>query len=172
MPGPRPAVEPLPPLPAPRTPVRARPAHADVVAIQESLAAVRQRPVQLAEAFYAELFEIVPPARAMFPADLTGQMEKMTTTLLAAISTLSGAYEAGHDAELVALERSLWTLGAMHRDRWNVAPDHYVYIPHALTRAVRDVAGFAWCGALNSSWIALTMWVNGHMLAGAQYDAG
>ena len=44
---------------------------------------------------------------------------------------------------------------------------HYVYIPHALTRAVRDVAGSAWSGSLSSSWIALTMWVNGHMLAGA-----
>jgi hypothetical protein len=44
---------------------------------------------------------------------------------------------------------------------------HYLYIPHALTRAVRDVAGAAWSGRLSSSWIAPVVWINGQMLAGA-----
>jgi len=150
-----------------RAAVVRRPALADVEAIQGSLAAVRQRPVELAEVFYDHLFAMVPAARAMFPPDLTAQMQKMTTTLLTAIATLGDAYAGGHDGKLAALERSLWQLGAAHRDRWQVQTGHYVYIPHALTRAVRDVAGSAWSGALSSSWIALTMWVNGHMLAGA-----
>ena len=150
-----------------RAAVVRRPALADVEAIQGSLAAVRHRPVELAEAFYVQLFAMVPAARAMFPADLTDQMQKMTTTLLTAVATLGDAYAAGHDARLVALERSLRQLGAVHRDRWQVQAGHYLYIPHALTRAVRDVAGSAWSGSLSSSWIALTLWVNGHMLAGA-----
>jgi hemoglobin-like flavoprotein len=150
-----------------RTAVARRPAAADVAAVQASLAAVRQRPVQLAEAFYAQLFEMVPAARAMFPRDLTVQMEKMTATLLAAIGTLGEAYASGHDGPVTALERSLRGLGAMHRDRWQVQAEHYLYIPHALTRAVRDVAGAAWCGKLSSSWIGLVVWINGHMLAGA-----
>ena len=91
-----------------RTAVVRRPALADVEAIQGSLAAVRQRPVQLAEVFYHQLFAMAPAARAMFPADLTAQMQKMTTTLLTAIATLGDAYADGHDGKLAALERSLW----------------------------------------------------------------
>ena len=161
-------------LPRPRTAAQShraavvrRPALADVEAVQGSLAAVRLRPAELTEVFYGHLFAMVPAARAMFPADLTPQMQKMTTTLLTAVATLGDAYAAGHDEQLAALERSLRQLGAVHRDRWQVQDAHYLYIPHALTRAVREVAGAAWSGSLSSSWIALTMWVNGHMLAGA-----
>jgi hypothetical protein len=75
-----------------RAAVVRRPALADVEAIQGSLAAVRQRPVELAEVFYDQLFAMVPAARAMFPPDLTAQMQKMTTTLLTAIATLGDAY--------------------------------------------------------------------------------
>lgn len=153
-----------------RSAVVRRPALADVEAIQGSLAAVRRRPVELAEVFYGHLFAMVPPARAMFPPDLTTQMQKMTTTLLTAIATLGDAHAAGHDARLTALEESLRQLGAVHRERWQVQAGHYLYIPHALTRAVRDVAGSTWSGSLSSSWIALTLWVNGHMLAGADAD--
>ena len=95
-----------------RAAVVRRPALADVEAIQGSLAAVRQRPAELAEVFYDQLFAMVPAARAMFPADLTAQMQKMTTTLLTAIATLGDAYADGHDGQLAALERSLWQLGA------------------------------------------------------------
>jgi hemoglobin-like flavoprotein len=166
VPRPRPAAE-MHRAGTPRsTPVR-RPAAADVAAVQGSLAAVRQRPVQLAEAFYAQLFEMAPGARAMFPRDLTVQMEKMTAALLGAVTALSEAYATGHDGQLTALERSLRRLGAVHRDRWQVQDEHYRYIPHALTRAVRDVAGAAWSGRLSSSWIGLVVWINGHMLAGA-----
>jgi hemoglobin-like flavoprotein len=150
-----------------RAAVARRPAAADVAAVQASLAAVRQRPVQLAAAFYAQLFEMAPAARAMFPRDLTVQMEKMAAALLGAVGTLGDAYRSGDDAQLAALEQSLRRLGAVHRDRWQVQSDHYLYIPHALTRAVRDVAGAAWCGKLSSSWIGLVVWINGHMLAGA-----
>jgi len=150
-----------------RAAVARRPAAADVAAVRDSLAAVRQRPVQLAEAFYAQLFEMAPAARAMFPRDLTVQMERMTATRLGAISTLGDAYAAGHDEQVTMLEQSLRRLGAAHRDHWQVQAEHYLYIPHTLTRAVRDVAGAAWSGRLSSSWIALVMWINGHMLAGA-----
>jgi hemoglobin-like flavoprotein len=155
-----------------RAAVARRPAASDVAAVQQSLAAVRQRPVQLAEAFYTQLFEMAPAARSMFPRDLTVQMEKMTATLLGAVSTLGRAYASGDDGQLTALEQSLRRLGAAHRDRWQVQAEHYLYIPHALTRGVRDVAGAAWSGRLSSSWIGLVVWINGHMLAGAAEPPG
>jgi hemoglobin-like flavoprotein len=150
-----------------RAAVVRRPALADVEVIQGSLAAVRLRPAELTEVFYGHLFAMAPALRAMFPGDLTPQMQKMSTTLLTAIATLGDAYVGGHDEQLDKMERSLQRLGAAHRDRFQVQAAHYLYIPHALTRAVRDVAGATWSGSLSSSWIALTMWVNGHMLAGA-----
>jgi hemoglobin-like flavoprotein len=149
-----------------------RPDPADVRAIQASLAAVQKRPVQLTEVFYAHLFEMAPSARTMFPGDLTEQMQKMTITLLSVIATLSSALVLRYDDEqITALEQALQRLGAIHHDKWQVRPEHYQYIPHALTRAVRDVAGATWCGALSSSWIALIQWINGHMLVGTDQSA-
>jgi hemoglobin-like flavoprotein len=107
----------------------------------------------------------------MFPTDLSEQMQKMTTTLIGVVATLSNAYADGHDGQITTLEQSLARLGALHRTHWRVTPEHYHYIPHALTRAVRDVAGPAWCGALSSSWIALIQWINSHMLAGANQNS-
>jgi hemoglobin-like flavoprotein len=162
-----------------------RPARRDVAAIQASLSAVRERPVALAETFYRHLFEIAPAARAMFAADMTVQMQRMTDVLLAALAALRSDAEAGSatvddtgadagaDDEAVgypALERSLHALGVAHRDRWNVLAEHYRLIPHALVRAVRDVAGPVWSGSLSSSWIALSQWIIGHMLLG-HHDA-
>ena len=112
-----------------------RPAPRDLAVIEASLAAVRQRPVVLAESFYGHLFEIAPSARAMFAPDLTDQMQRMTDLLLAALAGLrdEGAAVPRPGDPLPPLERSLHVLCAVHRDRWNVLPAHYRSIPHALT---------------------------------------
>jgi len=156
-------------VPTPITQPPRRPSPRDIAAIQASLAAVQRRPVTLAETFYAHLFEMLPAARAMFAHDMTAQMQRMTDTLLATLAALqhdTAPTTTGDNLAEPALERSLHTLGALHRDRWSVLPEHYLYIAHALTRAVRDVAGPAWSGSLSSNWIALTQWITGHMLDG------
>jgi len=145
----------LPPGPVQVPP---RPARRDVLAIKASLTAVRREPVALAESFYEHLFAMAPAARTMFASDMTAQMQRMTDVLLTTIAALEN--------EQLALESQLRGLGALHRDRFHVRPEHYLYIAHALTRAVRDVAGPAWSGSLSSSWIALTQWITGHMLVG------
>lgn len=137
-----------------------RPSPAVITAVRGSLQAVASRPVALAESFYAELFAMEPALRGMFPADMTGQMLKMTDTLVGAISALD-------TPDLGELEAALRTLGADHRTRFGVENGHYAYIGHALTRAVRDVAGPAYSGSLSSAWIALYQWVAAHMTAGA-----
>jgi len=100
----------------------------------------------------------------MFAPDMTAQMQRMTDVLLGTLVALEN--------EAPALEAKLRALGALHRDRWQVQPAHYLYIAHALTRAVRDVAGPAWSGSLSSSWIALTQWITGHMLIGHHDHSG
>lgn len=138
-----------------------RPSAQVVGLVRQSCLAVANRPVALAEAFYAHLFEMAPGVRRMFPADMTGQMEKMTTTLIGSIAALD-------EPDTAALVATLRQLGADHATRYGVAPEHYYYIGHALTRAVRDVAGSAYSGTMSSAWIALYQWVARHMTAGAQ----
>jgi hemoglobin-like flavoprotein len=142
-----------------------RPARSDVTAVQASLAAVRRRPIALAQCFYAHLFEMAPAMRPMFADDMTAQMQRMCDVLLATIGALEDP------ADQPALERSLRALGVRHRDHFHVRPEQYVYIAHALTRAVRDIAGAAWSGSLSSSWVGLTMWIIGQMLVGHHGDA-
>lgn len=138
----------------------ARPRAEDLAAVRASCAAVQDRPVRLAESFYQHLFEMAPHARPMFAADMSVQMQTMTEVLLGAIAGLQGG-------DTTELEQTLHRLGAVHRQHLHVQDEHYLYIPHALTRAVRDVAGAGWSGRLSSSWIALTQWITAHMLAGA-----
>jgi hemoglobin-like flavoprotein len=138
-----------------------RPSAAVITAVRDSCRAVANRPVRLAEAFYQHLFEMAPATRAMFPDDMTDQMQKMTDTLLGAIAALDGA-------DLAGLEAALHRLGAAHKTNYGAVTEHYLYIGHALTRAVRDVAGPAYSGSLSSSWIALYQWVAAHMLEGAR----
>ncbi|MCW2719404.1 globin domain-containing protein [Pseudonocardia sp.] len=147
------------PDPAARQDVR-RPAPEVIAAVRASCASVADRPVRLAETFYAHLFEMAPHTRGMFPADMSDQMQKMTGTLLAAISHLESP-------DTAALEALLRKLGADHRTKYGVESEHYLYIGHALTRAVRDVSGPAFSGGLSSSWIAVYQWVAAHMMAGA-----
>lgn len=125
-----------------------------------SCAAVADRPVRLAEQFYRELFAMAPATRGMFPADMSGQMQKMTNALLTAITTLGRA-------DTSELEAVLRRLGHEHKVRHGVQAEHYLYVGHALTRAVREVSGVQWSGSLSSDWIGLYQWIARHMLAGA-----
>jgi hemoglobin-like flavoprotein len=137
-----------------------RPAPEAILAVRQSLQAVADRPVELAEKFYVELFAMEPRLRAMFPADMSGQMFRMTETLVGAIGALD-------EPDLDLLEETLRSLGRTHAVHYGVEDWHYGYIGHALTRAVRELAGPTFSGSLSSSWIALYQWVAAHMIAGA-----
>lgn len=138
-----------------------RPSPAVIATVQASCRAVAARPVRLAEEFYAQLFEMAPQLRSMFPADMTGQMQSMADALLGSIRMIA-------TTDGVELEAALHRLGAGHRTRYGVEAEHYLYVGHALTRAVREVAGPAYTGSLSSSWIAVYQWIAAHMIAGAE----
>lgn len=153
------------PLGQAAAPVAVRPPSAEAVAaVKQSFRAVADRPARLAEEFYAHLFEMAPQLRSMFPADMTTQMQKMADTLIAAVAHLD-------TRDTTRLETALHRLGADHHARYRVQAEHYMYIGHALTRAVRDLAGPGYSGALSSAWIAVYQWVAAHMIAGAEAPA-
>lgn len=130
-------------------------------AVQRSCRVVADRPVRLAEVFYQHLFEMAPATRAMFAVDMTEQMQKMTDTLLQATAQLL-------TFDTAELEVVLHQMGRDHYARYRVEPEHYTYVAHALTRAVREVAGWEYTSYLSSCWIALSQRVTRYMVAGAQ----
>lgn len=143
----------------PTAPAVRRPSPAVIRAVADSCRFVANRPVQLTETLYVHLFEMAPGLRAKFPPDMREQMQRMTDTLLTAIQQLA-------KDDTAEIEETLRKLGADHRARHGVQPEHYVYIGHALTRAVRDLTGVEWSGSLSSSWIAVTQWLTALMNAG------
>ena len=46
-----------------------------------------------------------------------------------------------------------------HYVRYRVGPPHYLYVAHALTRAVRDIAGWGCSSRLSSAWVSVCKWV-------------
>ncbi|WP_172457693.1 globin domain-containing protein [Pseudonocardia sp. N23] len=142
-----------------------RPGPEVIQAVQRSCRAVTDRPVRLAEVFYDHLFEMAPTTRAMFAADMTGQMQKMTDALLAAIAQISAQ-------DTAELEVVLHRMGREHYVKYHVEPEHYMYVAHALTRAVRDVADQDYSSYLSSCWIAVIQWVTEHMVAGTRAAMG
>lgn len=142
-----------------------RPGPEVIQAVQRSCRAVEDRPVRLAEVFYDHLFEMAPATRAMFAVDMTDQMQKMTDTLLAAIARISAQ-------DTAELEVVLHRMGREHYEKYKVEPEHYMYVAHALTRAVREVADREYSSYLSSCWIAVIQWVTEHMVAGTRAAMG
>jgi hemoglobin-like flavoprotein len=122
--------------------------------------AVADKPVRLAEAFYGHLFAMAPELRPMFADDLSEQMQRMTDILLTVITQLAGT-------DTRRLENALCNMGMDHYVRYRVGPPHYLYVAHALTRAVRDIAGWEYSSQLSSAWVSVCKWVTDQMCAGA-----
>jgi hemoglobin-like flavoprotein len=138
-----------------------RPSADTIEAVQKSCLAVADKPVRLAEAFYHHLFAMAPSLRPMFAEDLSAQMQKMTDTLLAIIEQLATTNTS-------KLENGLYRMGVDHYRRYGVEPTHYLYVAHALTRAVRDITGWDFSSRLSSSWISVCQWITTLMCAGAR----
>jgi hemoglobin-like flavoprotein len=137
-----------------------RPSAETIEAVQKSCMSVVDKPVRLAEAFYGHLFSMAPSLRPMFADDLSEQMQKMTDTLLTVIAQLA-------KTDTSRLEKALHQMGVDHYTRYQVEPTHYLYVAHALTRAVRDITGREYSSRLSSAWISVCKWVTEQMCAGA-----
>jgi hemoglobin-like flavoprotein len=127
--------------------------------VQRTAAKVADRPVALAEAFYAHLFMLAPGVRQMFPADMTAQNEKLCRALLNGVRAL-----VEPDRYATDMERTLQRLGVHHAQYFHVRPEHYPYVGHALVRAVGDVSD-DWTSGTASAWIWVYDWMAAHMLS-------
>lgn len=91
-------------------------------ALRQGFAIAAADPVAFTQAFYERLFELAPGARALFPADLSAQHEKMAQTLATVVAYLEQA-----DALVSELHR----LGSRHV-AYGAQPLHYAIVGEAL----------------------------------------
>jgi len=125
--------------------------------VQRSVRFVEDRPVELAERFYAHLFWLAPETRAMFPPDMTAQSDKLCRALVAAVEGLGTPW---------SIEPVLRQLGADHL-KYGVRPEHYTPVGQALLCAVRELAGNSWESSLGTAWVDVFEYLAGAMQAGA-----
>lgn len=118
-------------------------------AVRASFAGLPGDSVELAERFYAHLFELAPELRSMFADDMTPQLVRMSQALLDVVHHLDKPDE---------VQRYLRNLGAYHRNRLHVEPEHYPYIGWALVRAVGDLSS-SWSSSTSSAWVLVYQWI-------------
>lgn len=127
--------------------------------VRQGLAKIPGDHAVFAARFYEILFRIAPHARMLFPEDMTLQTERFAKGLLAAVRA---AAEGQHERVIPALQN--W--GVRHRIQYKVTDDQYVYVCHALVKAVMELTDATDTHAA-SAWTEVYQWLAAVMIDGA-----
>ncbi|HYJ75500.1 MAG TPA: globin domain-containing protein [Kineosporiaceae bacterium] len=128
-----------------------------VAVVRASVARLPSEPIELTREFYRQLFTIAPQARALFAEDITDQTERLLSAILAAVRAMDRP-------ELVEDHLRRW--GVVHRRMHGVTNDLYVYVGHALIRALHTIFGHLET-SVSSAWVAMYEWMAAVMIDGA-----
>ncbi len=128
-----------------------------IALVRESCGRLPSDQVELTREFYRQLFGMAPATRAMFAPDMSDQHDRLLHALLAAVRALDRP-------EVVEDHLRRW--GTMHRRMHGVTDEMYVYVGHALVRAVHHILGHLET-SVASSWIAVYEWMAAVMIEGA-----
>lgn len=126
--------------------------------IRTSFAAAMHDPDRFGREFYARLFALAPSLRALFPADMTHQRDKLVRALAILVRGLG-------DPD--ALVPSLQQLGARHV-AYGVTAPHYVVVGEALIDTLDLLSPAPLDAATRAEWVKLYGWVVATMLSGAE----
>jgi hemoglobin-like flavoprotein len=129
----------------------------DYELLNESLEMVAPVADDLIRMFYDQLFEQHPAVRAMFPADMTEQRER----LLKAIVDVVTNYDRRE--ELVPV---LADLGKRHV-QYGAQPEHFPIVGGILLECLAKVAGDVWNQEYEGAWARMYTFTADTMLAGA-----
>lgn len=113
--------------------------------IQSTWAVARPIQTQMADIFYAKLFELDPSLEALFPEDMAEQKAKLMRTLNMLVDAL---YRFD---ELVPAVRDL---GRRHLS-YGVKEEHYRKVGAALLFALEKALGSKWDPEVEEAWTAL-----------------
>jgi NAD(P)H-flavin reductase len=110
--------------------------------VKETFALIEPVSSEAAAYFYGRLFAENPQLRAMFPATMDLQRER----LFGALARIAWSMDSPE-----ALHGYLSQLGRDHR-KFGVAPEHYAQFGRALVATIRKFAGEAWTPEAERAW--------------------
>jgi nitric oxide dioxygenase len=112
--------------------------------VQESFAKVAPISEKAAIIFYDRLFEVAPSVKAMFPADMTEQRNKLMATLAVVVNGLSN---------LESILPAASALATRHVG-YGAKPEHYPVVGGALLWTLEKGLGEAWTPEVAAAWTA------------------
>ena len=130
--------------------------------VKESFALIEPVSGEAAAYFYGRLFAENPQLRAMFPATMDRQRER----LFSALARIAWSMDSPE-----ALQGYLSQLGRDHR-KFGVASEHYAQFGRALVATLGRFAGEAWTAEAERAWTAVFDQVAQTMIDAAAEDAG
>lgn len=113
---------------------------------------------KLTDVFYANLFELAPEARPLFPDDLSGQKEKLAHTLNLVVTNLTNL-----DKILTAVT----ALGQRHSG-YGATPAHYEVVGIALVTALKKVTPAGLSPQEESAWVSAYTIISDAMIKAAE----
>jgi methyl-accepting chemotaxis protein len=127
---------------------------ADHRLLSESLALLAPVADQVIGAFYDQLFADQPQYRAMFPADMDGQRDRLLKAVVALVT---------HYEDPDALVPALATMGRAHA-RFPIGLAEYAAVGQALLITLARFAGPAWTPQYERAWTRAYTFAAGTML--------
>jgi hemoglobin-like flavoprotein len=131
-----------------------------VTLIQSSFAEMQPVRDQVADLFYARVFEQHPEYRALFPQDMAQQKIKLMAMLSYIVESLLA---------LDALIPTLQELGKRHKS-YGVIPEYYQPLGSALIWAFEQTLGERFTPETRRAWIGVYSMMANSMLQGAATD--
>ncbi|MEH0842926.1 globin domain-containing protein [Micromonospora sp. CPCC 205711] len=128
--------------------------------LKESWTLVEENRDRLSAHFYARLFLLDPALRQHFPAQMTGQGDRILDAIVAATQVVD-------DPE--SFDEYLRSLGRDHR-KYHVEAAHYATMGVALLDALRSTAGDGWNLEYDQAWRDAYASITKTMVAGAAED--
>ncbi|MEV6671117.1 globin domain-containing protein [Streptomyces sp. NPDC051162] len=148
-----------PTRPAP-PPAAGRSPSPDALAIRRTLAGIEPVADKVTSYFYALLFVRHPDLRALFPAAMDLQRDRLFKALLTA---------ARHADDVPTLTAYLSGLGRGHR-KYGALPTHYPAVGECLIAALARYAGDSWDEATEAAWVRVYTAISQIMIDAAAED--
>jgi nitric oxide dioxygenase len=125
-----------------------------IAVVQQSFAKVAPIADRAAVMFYERLFEVAPQVKAMFPADMTEQRQKLMATLGVVVNGLSN------------LESVLPAVSALAKRHvaYGAKPEHYPVVGSVLLWTLEKGLGDAWTTEVADAWTAAYSTLSGYMI--------
>ena len=125
-----------------------------IAVVQQSFAKVAPIADRAAVMFYEWLFEVAPQVKAMFPADMAEQRQKLMATLGVVVNGLSN------------LESVLPAVSALAKRHvaYGAKPEHYPVVGSVLLWTLEKGLGDAWTKEVADAWTAVYGTLSDYMI--------